>query len=202
MFEGFIQSIAGAYGELETDTRLTLSINLMWSELALDSVQRAQTIRLLLDVEETDDPEPYDTAGQMLRDIDGGDFVVSREHSKHPLWTVEENVAFRIVHDVLGHYKASKDMGWTPHLRLGDSLAATAGFDWEGECAACGAHVKLLSSPARMALFTECLGQTAYAIDRGGFTDQRVGRMMGGAFLLSGQAREFMLDAQHWKRDI
>lgn len=179
MFENYIEPIAEAYGRIQPGANGGAVIAGMWSQLAADSVTKAETIRVLLNVAETDDPEPYETAGSMLRDIARGEFVVSRAFSEHPLWTVDENVAFRIVHDVIGHYGASVYRGWTPRLNLGDSLEATAGFDWAGECAACSTHVKVLPDAARSALFCECLGQTAYAIERGGFTDQRVGFITG-----------------------
>lgn len=157
-----------------------------WRELAEDSVDRAAGIRLLLDVHEVTDPEPYPDARGMILDIAAGRFRVSTANCEHPLWSAAENVAFRIVHDVLGHYAASIERarpginagaGLQPNRSQGQFVDAdfVAGFDWSGEVAACTAHVRLLPRLARAALFTECLGQTAYAIARGGFPEQRVG---------------------------
>jgi hypothetical protein len=157
----------------------SLIVRQAWEDLAEDARERARGIRLLLDVQHTTDAEPYPTAEAMCADIARGRFVVSTAHTEHPLWAKADNVAFRIVHDVLGHYAASIRQGW----RLGDAFDVrvsraryVAEFDWSGEVAACGAHAPLLPTiGARKALATECLAQTAYAIERGGFGPQRVG---------------------------
>jgi hypothetical protein len=155
-----------------------------WRELAADSVDRAAGVRLLLNVRETADPEPYRDAFAMCADIASGHFAVSKAFCDHPIWTPAENVAFRIVHDVLGHFAATVKNGW-PADYAGARLHAVeqpptvqpdliVGFDWDGENRACEAHGALLRTPdERMALFCECVAQTAYAIDRGGFIDQR-----------------------------
>jgi hypothetical protein len=130
-----------------------------WRALAVDSTVRAAFIRTRLLVTETDAPEPYADAPAMFRDIARGRFIVSRANSEHPLWTVAENVAFRIVHDVLGHARSG------------------GGFDWKGENRACALHFPLLSAQARPALFTECIAQTAYCNARGAFGPQKVARL-------------------------
>ena len=127
-----------------------------WRELAADSVARAAVIRAELAVVETDDPEPYPDAPTMCEDIAAGRFVVSRANCDHPLWTVDENVAFRIVHDTVGHYLSGGDFGWV------------------GENLACGVHEGLLSPLAGRALFTECIAQTAFANAFGYFGEQKV----------------------------
>jgi len=198
--------IAGAYADLMVsaeDTRYVVNSPMRraesgWRELAEDSVERAAGIRLLLDVEEVPYDEPYSNAAEMCGDIWGGHFMVSTTHCEHPLWTPAENVAFRIVHDVLGHYAASVAGGFPNWTRgAGDELrpsaAVVAGFDWEGETRACGAHAPILpSSDARRALFTECLGQTAYAIERGRFPEQAVGYLDSYVYTLSDQYNEFI----------
>lgn len=133
-----------------------------WQALADESKKHADYIRKHLNITETDNPEPYDTSEDMIRDIrNNRNFVVSTANSDHPIWTPEQNVDFRIVHDVFGH-------------------AATEGdFGWHGENDACSTHFALSSPHAQKALATECLGQTGYAINRGGFTDQRVGFIPG-----------------------
>jgi DNA invertase Pin-like site-specific DNA recombinase len=133
-----------------------------WKQLAEESKEHADYIRQHLNVTETDNPEPYDTSEDMIRDIrNNRNFVVSTANADHPIWTPQDNINFRIVHDVFGH-------------------AATEGdFGWHGENDACSTHFALSSPHAQKALATECLGQTGYAIDRGGFTDQRVGFIPG-----------------------
>jgi hypothetical protein len=128
-----------------------------WHELAADSVARAAGIRTWLAVEETDASEPYPDAAAMFADIARGHFMVSRAHCEHPVWTPAQNVAFRIVHDVCGHYASGGDFGWL------------------GENRACDLHFPLLATQAaREALFTECIAQTAYAIHNHGFGPQKL----------------------------
>lgn len=133
-----------------------------WKQLADESKEHADYIRQHLNVTETDNPEPYDNSEDMIRDIrNNRNFIVSTANSEHPIWTPEQNVDFRIVHDVFGH-------------------AATEGdFDWHGENNACSTHFALSSPHSQKALATECLGQTGYAIHRGNFTDQKVGFIPG-----------------------
>jgi hypothetical protein len=133
-----------------------------WKQLAEESKEHADYIKQHLNVTETEDPEPYDTSEDMIRDIrNNRNFIVSTANADHPIWTPQDNINFRIVHDVFGH-------------------AATEGdFGWHGENDACSTHFALSSPHAQKALATECLGQTGYAIDRGGFTDQRVGFIPG-----------------------
>lgn len=127
-----------------------------WAALGEDSHRMADTLRSVYDVRETYDPESYANAGAMFRDLDARRFVVSRANSEHPLWCVETNVAFRIVHDVLGHG------------------ISRGGFDWRGESSACDVHERLVSTEALPALLVECRAQTAYAIVNGAFAPQKV----------------------------
>lgn len=186
MFERFLAQIADAYAALPEGGPACLHIEQCWRDLAHDSVDRAAGIRLLLAVGETDDPEPYAgtfAAAEMCDDIARGHFIVSRANSEHPVWSVEQNVAFRIVHDVLGHYAATvgtlqrRDPAAPPILGEWETdESRVAGFDWEGENRACAAHMPLLPTEgARVALFTECIAQTGYAIDRGEFGPQKIG---------------------------
>lgn len=148
-----LQAIAAAYAAAPT---FDPSVAPAWRELADDSLARAAQLRREFAVIETDDPEPYPDAPAMFADLDRRRFVVSRANSDHPLWTPAENVAFRIVHDVAGHY-------------------ITGGhFDWRGENLACSAHERLLSPGARLALFTECIAQTAFCNAYGYFGPQKV----------------------------
>lgn len=149
-----LDSIAQAYADApEFDASAVPA----WRALAADSVARAALYRMRLVIRETDDPEPYPDAPAMFRDLVRGRFTVTRAHSEHPIWSVETNVAFRICHDIAGHYAT------------GD-----AGFDWIGENRACGAHFPLLPVVARPALFTECIAQTAFCNHYGYFGPQKV----------------------------
>lgn len=137
-----------------------------WAELAEHSVANAAILGEMVDIGVTSDPEPYPTAAAMFEDLLAGRFVVSRANSEHPIWTVEENVAFRIVHDIGGHFAAHQ-------------CGLPAGFDWTGENNACAAHFADLADEgltlAMSALFTECIAQTGSAIRNGAFGPQKIG---------------------------
>ena len=129
-----------------------------WKALAAESKIQADAIRKQITVEVVDDPEPYMSAQEMVEDIHKNrHFSVSRANSEHPIWSVEDNINFRIVHDVLGHAQSGGD------------------FSWVGENKACGVHFPLVSPLAREALFTECIGQQAYYRAFHGFGPQKVG---------------------------
>jgi hypothetical protein len=131
-----------------------------WKALAAESKIQADAIRQQITVQVSDDPEPYADAAEMAEDIHKNKhFIVSRANSEHPIWSVEDNVNFRIVHDVLGHAQSGGD------------------FSWRGENLACGVHFPLVSPLAREALFTECIGQVAYRSSTKGFGPQKVGFM-------------------------
>lgn len=165
LFEPYLTEIADAYDVLPAIELDALPWNVVraWEALADDSQWRAQKIQRELDVQVTDDPEPYPDAVTMVNDIDSGHFVVSRANCDHPVWSVNENISFRIVHDVLGHGGATSD------------TFGVAGFDWHGENRACAVHFPLLPVVARHALFVECVAQTGYACARGEFGPQKVG---------------------------
>ena len=134
-----------------------------WTNLAVESAELASQIRRTHQVVESADSQPHATARAVFADIARGHFVVSTANCVHPLWTPEQNVDFRIVHDVLGHYDA--------HLS-----GRVADFSWEGEVNACAAHeTHVFSILARRAILTECLGQAAYALTYGHFGTQKVG---------------------------
>lgn len=117
-----------------------------WKELADDSMARFKVLSDHLKIEVTNDPEPYKTLEEMCEEIHKKQkFKVSKANADHPIWSVAQTVAFRTVHDVLGHCVSGGDFGW------------------HGENKACSAHLPLLSHTAQQALFTECIGSSAYA---------------------------------------
>jgi hypothetical protein len=129
-----------------------------WRALAAESKIQAEAIRRQVEVEIVDDPEPYDSVKEMCEDVHKNrHFAVSRANSEHPIWTEDDNINFRIVHDVLGHCQS----GGT--------------FSWVGENQACSAHMPLVSPLAREALFVESIAQTAYFKHYKGFGNQKVG---------------------------
>jgi hypothetical protein len=151
--------VAGAYGRAPL---LAREAEPAWRLLARHSVRDADRLRLSYRVSETDDSAPYAGADDMFAALDGGAIVISRANSIHPVWSVSENVAFRLCHDVLGHYAA--------HI-----AGRVADFSWEGECNAALAHERTLPiGTLRDALFTEIVGQAAWSLTYGSFADQKV----------------------------
>jgi len=134
-----------------------------WLALAAHSVENAARLRSLYAITETAESQPYRSAAEMFSDLEQGRMLVSNANSVHPLWTVAENVAFRITHDITGHYAA--------HC----NGAPVADFSWEGELAAAEWHTSTLPvGIIRDALFTEVVGQAAFFLVYGTFTDQKV----------------------------
>jgi hypothetical protein len=116
-----------------------------WKELGQDSLSRANAIGNQIKVEYTDDPHPYEDVNEMAEDIKKNRHInVSRANADHPVWSLDQVLAYRLVHDVLGHGIAGGDWGW------------------HGENGATAAHMPLLSPQAQKALFTEAIGQTAH----------------------------------------
>lgn len=127
----------------------------LWEGFASWNLDRADRIGQSIDIIVTDDPEPYATSADQSADIIAGRFLVSRAHCDHPVWTVDENVAFRIIHDIEGHH------------------AIGAGFDRRGEILVYVhslAHTPVDYWPC---LFTESIGQLAYAVAHGDFGIQK-----------------------------
>jgi hypothetical protein len=116
-----------------------------WKELGQDSLARANAIANQIHVEYTDDPNPYQDVNEMAEDVKKNRHInVSRANADHPLWPLDQVLAYRLVHDVMGHAQAGGDWGW------------------HGENGATAAHMPLLSPQAQRALFTEAIGQTAH----------------------------------------
>lgn len=101
---------------------------------------------------------PYNDAKEMTDEVmNKGAFRVSSADSEHPLWSVEQNVKFRAVHD------------WYTHIINKSS------FSLRGELRAYNAHAKLLPPAAVPAAFTEIVGQACTAIVNGGaFSEQKI----------------------------
>jgi hypothetical protein len=102
--------------------------------------------------------QPYASAEEMNADIARGVFKVTTDNSDHPLWSVDQNWKFRVVHDYYGHFLQGND------------------FSLDGEYRAWQAHARLLGNPlAAPALQVEVYGQAAAAIAHSGeFQPQKV----------------------------
>lgn len=137
-----LEPIAQAYAKAPSfDPQAAMA----WKELADDCVARAHQLKQQIAVEYTDDPVPYHSPQELFEDVTKHQHIlVSRAASEHPVWTPEQVLAFRTVHNILGHAAAGGDFGWT-----GENLATAA-------------HMPYLSPNAQRALFTETVGQKAY----------------------------------------
>lgn len=141
-FDDRVSDIALDYARAKTyDPRAASA----WMSLAKDCERRAHMLGQQLQVDIVDDPDPYKSLSEMADDVlRRKQITVSRANAHHPLWSVDQVVAFRLTHDVLGHIVAGGDWGW------------------HGMNMAFAAHAPLLTPEAQRALFTETLGQGAY----------------------------------------
>jgi hypothetical protein len=116
-----------------------------WQALAAESMAQAQAVAQQIRVEPTDEPEPYESAREMADDVRQRQrLLVSRADAEHPVWTPEMVVAFRTVHDAVGHVQSGGD------------------FTWRGENMAARFQMPLLSPLAQEAAFVEIIGRAAY----------------------------------------
>ncbi len=119
---------------------------------------------------QTSDPEPYPNAAIMAKDVrESHRLLVSRDFSNDlDYWSVEDNVAFRVVHDLLGH------------IGDVDNTAPVYSFDRYGEHAANARQLQWhldhddqfpLSPEAMSVLGAESVGQNAYSITEDAFVN-------------------------------
>ena len=100
--------------------------------------------------------EQYQTQQEMKSDYENtGKLKISIDYSDHPLWSVEDNIVFRTVHDYIVHIRGGFEFGL------------------KGELGSYNLHAKLAPKAALPALFTEIVGQAAYAVTNGDFPSQQ-----------------------------
>lgn len=101
--------------------------------------------------------DPYATASEMKTDYKNtGKLMISIDYSTHPIFTIEDNIMFRSVHDYIIHI-------------LGDHP-----FGAKGEIASYNRQAKIAPPDATPALFTEIVGQASVAVVRGNFPVQKI----------------------------
>jgi hypothetical protein len=161
--QALMYGIAGRYATLPVFSSGAAGA---WQELAEHSRGRAETLRRKFSISEVNTAAPYASPGEMFNHLAKYKFRVSRVNSDHPLWSTEDNVAFRICHDIDGHFAAYRS-------------GVLADFSFEGELNAAKWHERTLpEGQTRRALLTEVVGQAAYALCYGHLGLQKV------AFLL------------------
>lgn len=97
----------------------------------------------------------------MIKAISGKKFKVYTGFNEHPIFTPEQNLKFRAVHDFYAHYQNKAD------------------FSMKGEVRAYNTHIKLAPPDTWPAIFTEVLGQASYFIVNGRFPVQKIAVMEG-----------------------
>jgi len=106
--------------------------------------------------------QPYSTAKEMKDDLEEtGILKISTEHNSHSVFSPEQNLKFRAVHDYIVHVLTGRD------------------FSERGEVGAYNAHAKMVPPAAIPALFTEVLAQACYANARGTFPKQKIAILKG-----------------------
>lgn len=132
-----------------------------WKALAkhIDTMFRRLQSRVNIEFTEED---PYPSYVEMVQDIRRGHMFVYTGHSEHPAFSPQENWRFRAVHDYLAHAGGEHT------------------FSLRGEMAAYNRHVKVAPPTARLALFTEIVGQTCcYFWNDNKFCTQKVCKLWG-----------------------
>ena len=106
--------------------------------------------------------QPYANATEMRNDYKKSKkLYISIDYSEHPVWSVQDNVIFRSVHDYVVHIRGNNEFG----LR--------------GEYKAYNLHMKLAPNDALPALFTEIIGQVSVAIIKDIFPVQKIAKIEG-----------------------
>lgn len=116
------------------------------------------------------DGEPYDSQLEMKQDWNKTKSIkISIDHSEHPVFSVEDNIVFRCVHDFIVHIEGNHPFGK------------------KGEIASYNNHAKLVPRNALPAIFTEVVGQACYAVVNGRFPKQKIAVLKGFDYLNVGQ---------------
>jgi hypothetical protein len=106
--------------------------------------------------------DPYPNQSEMKADVEkNGVLKISIDYSDHPIFSLEDNVVFRTVHDYIVHI-------------LGNTQ-----FGAKGEIASYNLHAKLVPREAVPAIFTEVVGQACVAVDTGSFPVQKIALLKG-----------------------
>lgn len=103
------------------------------------------------------DYQPYKNSKEVINDlIKNKRLLVATEGNDHPVWTPEQNLKFRAVHDIFGHKHGSTS------------------FAFKGEVRAYNQHLKTLPPESYPAMFTEVIGQAAYFNTRRKYPVQKI----------------------------
>jgi len=109
--------------------------------------------------------DPYPDPNVMCDDARNGFLKIFSGGTSHPIFSHENNLKFRAIHDYMSHCQPA---GWSG-----------TGFDQKGEIQAYNAHLHTIPPAAAPALFTEVVGQASYYLHRGNFPEQKIAFLSG-----------------------
>ena len=166
-YKNFCELVADKYDELpDHDPEAVASYRALMSHTEKMYKQLLSKIKV-----EFVDGQPYTNQKDMKSDVEKtGVLLVSKEFNEHGVFSPEQNMKFRAVHDYIVHILRGVD------------------FSEKGEVAAFNAHAKMLPPQAIPAAFTEIVGQACYANARGSFPKQKIAIMKDFDFKNLGQA--------------
>jgi hypothetical protein len=101
-----------------------------------------------------------------------GVLKISIDYSDHPIFSLEDNIIFRTVHDYIAHILGNHDFGA------------------KGEIACYNLHAKMAPKDAVPALFTEVVGQAATTIVTNKFPKQKITVLNGFDFYQVGKVND------------
>jgi hypothetical protein len=128
--------------------------------------------------------QPYHSQKEMAEDVKKtGVLKVSKDFNEHDVFSPEQNMKFRAVHDYIVHILSNVD------------------FSDKGEVAAFNAHAKLLPPKAIPAAFTEIVGQACYANARGAFPKQKIAIMKNFDYKHVGSVKGFGIEKKKLVKD-
>jgi len=152
-FDEYIQSVAQAYVKAPEFDASAVS---HWKALAAADARLGQQLLSKIKVEWVIG-QPYSNYQELKDDVTKNHHLsVSEDYANHPVWTRDENLQFRAVHDYYTHV-----LGNHP-------------FGGRGEIAAYNLSLKLYPREAIPALFTEVVGQASVAVVSGNFPVQKI----------------------------
>jgi hypothetical protein len=118
--------------------------------------------------------EPYATQSEMKADLQNtGTLKINIDYSEHPVFSVEDNIVFRTVHDYIVHILGNKQFGA------------------QGEIASYNLHAKLVPREAIPAIFTEVVGQACTRVVTGSFPVQKIAILKGFDYLNIGKVEDY-----------
>lgn len=114
--------------------------------------------------------QEYKTQSEMKQSFqETGVLKISIDYSEHPVFSVEDNIVFRTVHDYIAHIQGNYDFGA------------------KGEIGCYNLHAKMANKEAVPALFTEVVGQASTTIVTGDFPKQKIAVLDGFDFYQVGK---------------